>query len=497
MGVEGVLNGSKGAGYYPADEWAKAVPSWNHKPVMMYHPEKNGKPVSASDTDVIETSQLGFLLNTSWEDKLKTECWLEEDTLKATDKGTEVYNAVLEKKKVEVSTGLFMNEDPTTGQYNGTDYKFVAREHQPDHLAILPDRVGACSIEMGAGLCANELQALDRVAKAAFVINSKPSTAFDPTDMVTNELSLGQVEQIVRDALRVKFAKPGYDWNGYVYDVFDTYVVYAVYGSDYVRTLYKMDYSIDGGSVTFSGSPVQVVMVTQYQTVDGTIVGNGAGWSYTMNGDKTMAKPNEKPADVKPFVDRMIANSKGKFKEDDRAWITNSMSTMTVEQLEKMLEAYAPPAPEPTPTPAVTPPAVTTPAANQGQQTSTKKSYDEWMAEAPAEVRNQVNRLKKAEDNAKTQLIANIVGSGRCPFDEAYLKAQPLEVLQCLNFMAMPQEQQDVITNGGSVVNPNFAALITGIPVLNSNNNQQQAKEKVPEPLRRPTVNWTEKEKVA
>ncbi|GAG82219.1 unnamed protein product, partial [marine sediment metagenome] len=42
MIVEGVLNGSEGAGLYPADELSKTPQVWNHKPVVVYHPQENG-----------------------------------------------------------------------------------------------------------------------------------------------------------------------------------------------------------------------------------------------------------------------------------------------------------------------------------------------------------------------------------------------------------------------------------------------------------------------
>jgi hypothetical protein len=37
----------------------------------------------------------------------------------------------------------------------GRQYVGIARNHRPDHLAILPDLKGSCSIADGAGLCRN------------------------------------------------------------------------------------------------------------------------------------------------------------------------------------------------------------------------------------------------------------------------------------------------------------------------------------------------------
>ena len=41
MITEGVHNGSDGPIFYPAEELNKALPAWNHRPVVVYHPEEN------------------------------------------------------------------------------------------------------------------------------------------------------------------------------------------------------------------------------------------------------------------------------------------------------------------------------------------------------------------------------------------------------------------------------------------------------------------------
>jgi hypothetical protein len=46
---------------------------------------------------------------------------------------------------------------PPGASHLGRPYNFVARNYRPDHLAILPDQRGACSIEDGCGLNTNRL----------------------------------------------------------------------------------------------------------------------------------------------------------------------------------------------------------------------------------------------------------------------------------------------------------------------------------------------------
>ena len=57
-------------------------------------------------------------------------------------------------RKIELSTGLFTDNEPARpgATHNGRAYGHVARAHRPDHLAILPDRRGACSVDDGCGV---------------------------------------------------------------------------------------------------------------------------------------------------------------------------------------------------------------------------------------------------------------------------------------------------------------------------------------------------------
>ena len=147
MMTEGVHNGSNGPLFYPSDELSKLPVIWNHKPVVVYHPIKG----SACSPDVLSARKVGVIMNTIFEDsKLKAEAWLEESRLKIVDK--RILNALNEGRMVEVSTGLFTDNEEMVGDWNGKAYTAIARNHRPDHLAILPDLKGACSIEDGAGL---------------------------------------------------------------------------------------------------------------------------------------------------------------------------------------------------------------------------------------------------------------------------------------------------------------------------------------------------------
>lgn len=160
MIVEGVLAGSQGPVLYESSEIVKSVPAWNHKPITIGHPETNGTKVSGCTTDALESVGLGIILNARWKaqtKKLVAEAWFDKSRLAVVPGGDRVEAALISNTKLEVSTGLFVDRVPVqNGQYNGKSYDAKAINYAPDHLAILLDEPGACSIADGAGLLVNE-----------------------------------------------------------------------------------------------------------------------------------------------------------------------------------------------------------------------------------------------------------------------------------------------------------------------------------------------------
>ena len=156
MIVTGVLNGSKGPLYYPPDEIHKDPDSWNHMPLTLGHPMQDGRPVSARKPNVLNKYALGVLLNVkAVKGILDGEAWFDIDrTLKIEPRIIESLKA---NKPIELSTGLFTDNVPAQNgaNYRGRPYTFVARNYKPDHLAILVDSKGACSLKDGCGVLVN------------------------------------------------------------------------------------------------------------------------------------------------------------------------------------------------------------------------------------------------------------------------------------------------------------------------------------------------------
>lgn len=157
MIVPGVLNGSQGALYYPPDEVTKDVGIWNAVPLTIGHPfDKNGQNVSARSPETLDRFQIGYVFNDRVDNGNRlADGYFDVEWTKV--KAPEVYKAINSGSPMELSTGLYTNNVPVDNGRSpkGDAYQFVARDYRPDHLAILPNQRGACSIKDGCGLNVN------------------------------------------------------------------------------------------------------------------------------------------------------------------------------------------------------------------------------------------------------------------------------------------------------------------------------------------------------
>ena len=150
----GVLNGSKGPLFYPEDEITKNYQQWNGMPLLIYHPHRLGQPISANDPEVLQRQGVGIVKNAQAKGKLRAEGWFDAAKLKKVSPQT--YNRLIRGEPIELSTGLYTDNEELAGNYNGRPYTHVARNYRADHIAILPDQIGACSINDGCGVLVNQ-----------------------------------------------------------------------------------------------------------------------------------------------------------------------------------------------------------------------------------------------------------------------------------------------------------------------------------------------------
>lgn len=155
-----LTNGVHNGIYYPEEENAKYPESWNGRPITVYHPQFRGQMISANIPVVLEKRAVGKLFATrheKWTDGegvqksgIKTELWV--DVAKCNSVDPDIVPRLKDGKSVmELSTGLFTDDDVKPGKWNDEDFRLTAHNYRPDHLALLPDLIGACSVADGAG----------------------------------------------------------------------------------------------------------------------------------------------------------------------------------------------------------------------------------------------------------------------------------------------------------------------------------------------------------
>ena len=183
---EGVLNGE----YLSAIEIEASVRLWEDVPIPVYHPLRNGAKVSAKNLSVIKEDVIGRFYNAYYDDNaLKGELWL--DIEQATAIGGEalaVVNRLIAGEMVEVSTAYFASVTLDGGIFNGIEYSGAQGNIRPDHLALLPEKIGACSVADGCG--ANRVnESTDPVAEEIVSMKTQEATS--------NESIIGKIKHLL------------------------------------------------------------------------------------------------------------------------------------------------------------------------------------------------------------------------------------------------------------------------------------------------------------
>ncbi len=170
MIVPGVLKGSRGALFYPEDEIARNVSAWNHIPIVVRHPHaSDGSAVSARNPTILDKQGIGEVFNVQANGKLTAEAWIDIDRANKID--PTIVRNLTQGQPIELSTGLFTDNEvaPAGASFNGVPYDAIARNYRPDHLAILMDEKGACSIADGCGVLVNESDKEPTMAKKELI----------------------------------------------------------------------------------------------------------------------------------------------------------------------------------------------------------------------------------------------------------------------------------------------------------------------------------------
>jgi hypothetical protein len=310
MMVEGVHNGSHGPLLHKIEELGKIPASWNGIPVVIDHPEDtDGTPISANEPEVIDNHSVGKVYNTKVDGtRLVAEVWLDEEKLNSI--APEILKDITNNKLIEVSVGVFSEEEEEEGEWNGEKYISIAHNYRPDHLAILTEYVGACSCKDGCGIRVNK----QNTAKWLGEVRSRGYAVLP----IGNNADAGYREKMdaVYAALRTMDTDKSYS---YLEEMYETYLIYSK-SSESGTKMYRQDYSYESGKIELTGSPVEVHRKVEYVI-------------NSININKKEVNMANECAACKVKIDSLIANSKGRWTETDREFL----QTLTEAQLDKMV----------------------------------------------------------------------------------------------------------------------------------------------------------------
>lgn len=400
MLTEGVHEGSQGKILYTKEELSSVPDAWNGKPIVLYHPTINGKGVSACKPEIFNSRKLGTIFNTKFDGRLPSEAWLDVDACNKHDKS--IITRVENGEMVELSTGLWSENEEKEGEWNGEKYTAIARNLKPDHLALLPESKGACSIADGAGLN-------------------------------RNEVSFDSVRALLCSALTEEY---GIDAYCYVLDVFRGFFIFQMSGK-----VLKQDYSNTDTVATLIGEPSEVVRVVQYQSNEGEVL---ASAPFPLKEETNKETQN---MDKKAMVIALIANSLGVWEKTDEDYLmkqSDERLKKLTENMKKELERAS-----------TLPKAEEKPVIKNEEKPTEKKAmtFDELLANASPEVRDSIESMREATESEKERCIATITANSRNKFTKEFLAAKNVKELRHLAELAAPVE------NASTKKPPMFAGL--------------------------------------
>lgn len=541
MMTPGVRTGSQGPKLYLAEELSKTPSAWNHKPVTIYHPLFDSEDGSACTPEVLEKQKIGLIMNTTYQsDKLRNENWLDEAKMGTTQEGALILDKINKKELVEVSTGLFYDPENVSGTDNGIAYNGIVRNIRGDHLAILLTEKGACSIEMGAGLMRNasggelsyqaireQLQNLmagsfeyayigdvfpkyfiaekgNKIYKIGYkikdgkvsIVDTEPEVVRKLVTYVTNtglvhttSSEEQQAPSFISPITNADFMdtmqaacegieKPN-DWAEYVLNLGDGFADFSKKDKRF-----HLPFTFENGSIILRGSPKEIITTTENPMSVKPLVN-----AILTDATQMFRDPAQQQNQSKTIVDSLIVG--GHATEQERAYLQTLPpgELQTIQSFAAVRSnVTAPPAPAAVPAavatlPAVAPAAVTAPAMNQAIQNAGQQlTEDQWLAMAPASVRQMVHNAKLQEKNARDKYIS-IITNKSPHFNPGWLQAQTSETLKAMAIIAHQSNPQQPVNNyagqagdvsmfinpgptDGTVTNTSFDDEVLSLPIM-------------------------------
>lgn len=407
--VEGVRFGAtqSSAELGLAHEFGENPLLWNNRPLVLNHPQdEDGNFISANQApEVLEQYAFGFTLNSYVDDKkLKLEAWIDVDRVESLGGDfQDVYDRIIAQEEddtVEVSVGFFTDVEEKKGTFKGQSYTGIWRNIRPDHLAILPNSTGACSVEDGCGIpriqqeanmpekklqadktcgcggtgeaCTCEEhadapkgQSRTSVPKVNGIKTQTHkerreslNTLLINTQTIDPDLMSSDVLKLLRSAVSNQFGN-----YSYVYGYTNDFVIFETVDNEWNWAMYKIGVNVQNDSVEFVGEKSEVILLTKLVDVKDQSAQN----VQTQESDMGVETENE-----------------NKDPKQEEAKV---------------------------------------------QETPKVQTTEEYIAAAPAEVREALEASMRTHASAKSERIKTITAHEGNKFTEEFLKTQSLEML--------------------------------------------------------------------
>jgi hypothetical protein len=433
MMVEGVHSGSHGALFHSAAELGRYPASWDGRPVVIHHPEVNGMAVSANRPDISEQETVGYVFNTTLDgSKLKAEAWLCLERL--TRVSPETLQHINDKKPLDVSVGVFTDEEQVAGVWQGESYQAIAHNHRPDHLAILPGATGACSFDDGCGIRNNSkietnVEITDKVKKTLEVLKGVPFAVVSESQLTNNEADYKALVQSIQRKLDRMDTDNKVHWLVALYEDRFIYKMATNNGEEYYQRGYE---TMQDGEVDFDTNVMR--MQITYQPM-----GQSNKFTRNINNNKGGDMSGTQNPCCPDKVKELIANAATKFTEGDKDWLL----TQSAETIAKLFPNEQEPE------------KVT---VNKEQALEVLKEYlsdkDTVMKMLPDEMRTQLEYGLEAYNQNRTKLISGIVANSNNQFKEDDLKDMEMPMLQKI-YKSVVKVDYSANGSAGAEVNDN------------------------------------------
>ncbi len=447
----GVHSGSGGPTLYTEEELQNFSQTWNGVPVTLQHPESNGNPVSANSPEIYESQVLGTVFNVQYSDgKLKAEIWLNNNDLETLD--PDLKGRLLSGEKLEVSTGLYSEEDTTAGTFNNEEYTSIARNIRPDHLALLPGEIGACSWEDGCGVRSNK-KGGDMIRRKKTSKNEKKWDEFfvnSEESFTINELDYTKIVDLLSskiDSMDVRGEKINY-----LSRVFSDHVIYRIHyrDSETPNRMVKRNYRIENDAVVWTSEPINVMEQVTYTEIHNNI--------ETKTNEKEKGMEKEKVKTMRECcpdkVNELISNN-ANFTEENRESLldmTEDGFALTINVAKDVDSTEENDLTE-------------NAEKEETQENVEVNTMDDLLANAAPELRESIEYGQKILSEKKAKLIDTIKANKGNSFSDEELSGFKMDFLEKLVKMAPAPKANYALNQGSSFAEDKD---IEPLPISNS-----------------------------